>query len=593
MNVEEFRKYGKEVIDYICQYGTNIEERDVAPTLDPGYLKKLLPADAPQSPESFKDVLEDFEQKIMPGVVHWNHPKFFAYFPSGNSFPSVLGDMLSSAIGSIGFSWASCPAAAELETIVMNWYAKALGLPKAFVSDAPGSTGGGALQGSASECVLVSLITARARAISELKGQTSVHDSVFLPSLIAYASREAHSSVEKATKMALVKLRIIDADEHGRMRVDLLRQAIQNDVNAGLTPFFVVATVGTTGGCAFDDITEIGKVCRQVSSIWLHVDGAYAGNSFILPEMRVFSAGLEYADSFNTNPNKLLLTNFDASALWVRDVMNLKSALNVNPLYLRHEHLSGVDYRHYGIPLSRRFRALKLWFVFRTYGIRGLQEYIRNHMALAKKFEMLVRKDERFEVRNDVHLGLVCFRMRTGDEPNHMLLAQINHSGKMHMTPAKFNGRYVIRFCVTYEHATEKDILDAWSQIKCFAEEILRDHQLESSSVPTTPEGSERTSSEPVAPVAGKPPIKKKLTRTKSLRFSFTRSISREQYQSQSEHLMDGCTPILVVDPKTLQENFQRAADDNDKKNSNGNSNTNGTTKLKDISDVDTDEASN
>jgi len=176
---------------------------------------------------------------------------------------------------------------------------------------------------------------------------------------------------------------------------------------------------------------------------------------------------------------------------------------------------------------------------------------------------------------------------RTGDEPNHMLLAQINHSGKMHMTPAKFNGRYVIRFCVTYEHATEKDILEAWTQIKCFAEEILRDHQLESSSVPTTPEGSERTSSEPLAPVAGKPPIKKRLTRTKSLRFSFTRSISREQYQSQSEHLMDGCTPILVVDPKTLQENFQKAADDNDRNNSNGN------VKLKDISDVDTDEASN
>ncbi|KAH8394691.1 hypothetical protein KR222_002032 [Zaprionus bogoriensis] len=589
MNVEEFRKYGKEVIDYICEYGSNIEERDVAPTLNPGYLKKLLPADAPQSPEPFKDVLEDFEQKIMPGVVHWNHPKFFAYFPSGNSFPSVLGDMLSSAIGSIGFSWASCPAAAELETIVMNWYAKALGLPKAFISDAPGSTGGGALQGSASECALVSLITARARAISELKGQTTVHDSVFLPNLIAYASREAHSSIEKATKMALVKLRIIDADEHGRMRVDLLQQAIQNDVNAGLTPFFVVATVGTTGGCAFDDISAIGKVCREVPSIWLHVDGAYAGNSFILPEMRVFSAGLEYADSFNTNPNKLLLTNFDASALWVRDVMTLKSALNVNPLYLRHEHNNGVDYRHYGIPLSRRFRALKLWFVFRTYGVKGLQEYIRNHMALAKKFEMLVRKDERFEVRNDVHLGLVCFRMRTGDEPNHLLLAQINHSGKMHMTPAKFNDRYVIRFCVTYEHATEKDILDAWAQIKCFAEEILRDCQLEISSAPATPE-TDRTSSEPIPLVAGKPPIKKKLTRTKSLRFSFTRSISREQFQNQSEHLMDGCTPILVVDPKTIQQNFELAAESNGSGNSNNNNSSN---KLKDISDVDTDEASN
>ncbi|ALC42169.1 Tdc1 [Drosophila busckii] len=582
MNVEEFRKYGKEVIDYICAYGNNIEERDVAPTLDPGYLKKLLPADAPQSPEPFKDVLQDFEQKIMPGVVHWNHPKFFAYFPSGNSFPSVLGDMLSSAIGSIGFSWASCPAAAELETIVMNWYAKALGLPKAFITDAPGSTGGGALQGSASECALVSLITARARAISELKGQTSVHDSVFLPSLIAYASREAHSSVEKAAKMALVKLRIIDADERGRMRVDLLQQAINNDVNAGLTPFFVVATVGTTGGCAFDDISAIGKVCRQVSGIWLHVDGAYAGNSFILPEMRVFSAGLEYADSFNTNPNKLLLTNFDASALWVRDVMTLKSALNVNPLYLRHEHMNGVDYRHYGIPLSRRFRALKLWFVFRTYGVKGLQAYIRNHMVLAKKFEMLVRKDERFEVRNDVHLGLVCFRMRTGDEANHQLLAQINHSGKMHMTPAKFNGRYVIRFCVTYEQATEKDILDAWAQIKAFGEEIMRDCPMEISSAPPTPE-TERSASDTVA---GKPPIKKKLTRTKSLRFSFTRSISKEQFQSQSEHLMDGCTPILVVDPKLIQQNFQQATENNANNNNN-------TTKLNHISDVDTDEASN
>lgn len=257
------------------------------------------------------------------------------------------------------------------------------------------------------------MITARSRAIQKLKGLSSeVHECVFLPQLIAYASKEAHSSVEKAAKMALVKLRIIEADERGRMRVDLLRQAIQNDANAGLTPFFVVATVGTTGACAFDNLTEIGKVCREMPNIWFHVDGAYAGNSFILPEMRSFSEGLEYADSFNTNPNKLLLTNFDTSAMWVKDVMSLKCALNVNPLYLQHQHDMAIDYRHYGIPLSRRFRALKLWFVFRSYGITGLQSYIRNHMALAKKFEMLVRKDDRFEVRNDVYLGLVCFRMR-------------------------------------------------------------------------------------------------------------------------------------------------------------------------------------
>lgn len=562
MNTEDFRKYGKLMIDYICDYAENIEKRDVAPTLDPGYLKQLIPDRAPIHGENFENVLEDVESKIMPGVVHWNHPKFFAYFPAGNSYPSVLGDMLSSALGSIGFSWASCPASTELETIVLDWYAKALHLPPGFITDTPGSRGGGALQGSASECTLVCMIAARARAIQCLKGKESeCHESVFLPQLIAYASKEAHSSIEKAAKMALVKLRLIDADSHGRLNVDLLRQAIQNDLNAGLKPFFVVATVGTTGACAFDNLTAIGKVCSEVPSIWFHVDGAYAGNSFILPEMRVFAKGLEYADSFNTNPNKLLLVNFDTSAMWVKDVMTLKTALNVNPLYLQHEHDKAIDYRHYGIPLSRRFRALKLWFVFRSYGIAGLQAYIRNHASLAKKFEMLVRKDERFEVRNDVYLGLVCFRLRAADNINQELLAQINHSGKMHMIPSMVNGKYVIRFCVTYEHATEEHIVDAWNQIKSFAADILRDAKLE---------------------VPEKEPIqlpKNKLTRNKSLRFSFTRSISREIYDSQGDHLKDGCTPILVVDSNALAQSFMKAMEIS--------------TKLKEIADVDTDEASN
>lgn len=314
-------------------------------------------------------------------------------------------------------SKASCPASTELESIVLNWYARALNLPEAFISDLRcGSCGGGgALQGSASECTLVCMIAARCRAIQQLKSlrnDPNLHDSVFLPQLIAYTSKEAHSSVEKAAKMALVKLRILDTDNLGRLRIDLLQRAIEKDVNEGLRPFFVVATLGTTGTCTFDYISEIGQICRKTAGIWFHVDGAYAGNTFILPEMRVFAEGLEYADSFSTNPNKLLLTNFDASAMWVRDVKSLHTALNVNPLYLQHEHKMAIDYRHYGIPLSRRFRALKLWFVFRSYGISGLQAYIRNHMALAKKFEMLVKKDERFEVCNSVHVGLVCFRLR-------------------------------------------------------------------------------------------------------------------------------------------------------------------------------------
>lgn len=359
--------------------------------------------------------MADVEQKIMPGVLHWNHPNFYAYFPSANSYPSVLGDMLSAGLGTIGFSWASAPASTELETIVLDWLAKALDLPEHFLTEDKHSKGGGALQGSASECALVCLMTARDRAIKELKAVHSdreAHESVFLPQLVAYSSRDAHSSVEKAAKMALIKLRILDSDAHGRFRSDTLAAAIESDVRAGLTPFFVVATAGTTGAVAFDNLEAIGEVCARTPSIWFHVDGSYGGNSFLLPEMRRFKRGLEHADSFNVNPNKFLLTGFDVSAMWVKDVMVLKTALTVNPLYLQHVHADAIDYRHYGIPLSRRFRALKLWFVLRSYGIEGLQGYMRNHIRLAKHFEALVNGDERFEVCNDVHLGLVCFRLK-------------------------------------------------------------------------------------------------------------------------------------------------------------------------------------
>lgn len=295
----------------------------------------------------------------------------------------------------------------------MDWYAKALDLPTFFRSDSPGSRGGGVLQGSSSECALVCMMAARYRTIQKLRGSDiSVHESVYLPQLVAYASKEAHSSIEKAAKMAIVKLRVLETDSRGVFRGNTLQEAIEKDLQAGLTPFFVVATVGTTSACVFDNLVEIGQVCKSVPSIWFHVDGAYAGNSFILPEMRHFKEGLEYADSFNTNPNKLLLTNFDCSAMWVKDTKLLTSALAVDPLYLQHDHNGAVDYRHYSIPLSRRFRALKLWFVFRSYGIAGLQKYIRNHITLAKQFEGLVNKDDRFEVRNDVNLGLVCFRLK-------------------------------------------------------------------------------------------------------------------------------------------------------------------------------------
>lgn len=300
------------------------------------------------------------------------------------------------------------PSYTELETIVLKWLAKAMDLPVEFYT----GTGGGVIQGSASESVLVCLMAARDKTIRELnKGALDVHESVYLSKLVAYTSSTAHSSIEKCAKMALVQLRIIEADSHGRFNSDQLRNAIAEDVAKGLTPFFVAATLGTSAACAFDDLQAIGQICKQTPSIWFHVDGAYAGCTFILPEMRHFMEGLDLADSFVTNPNKHMLVNYDASCMYVKDVMCLQSALTVNPLYLHLDCSSQIDYRNYGIPLGRRSRGLKLWFVFRSYGIEGLQRYMRNHNVLAKRFERHVKDDKRFEVVNDVHLGLVCFRL--------------------------------------------------------------------------------------------------------------------------------------------------------------------------------------
>lgn len=311
---------------------------------------------------------------------------------------------------------ASCPALTELETIMLDWYAKALDLPDFFLSKSsnPESTGGGALQSSASDAIFSCMCAARARAIKKLKGDNyEMHDSVYLPQLVCYASTEAHSSVEKAAKMNLVKLRVIEPDSHDSMRGDALERAIERDVAKGLTPFFVVATLGTTSQVAFDNLVEIGQVCKKYPSLWFHVDGAYGGNAFIVPEMRKLKEGMEYVDSFEVNPNKLLMTAFDCTCMWVKNVLVFTAAFAVDPLYLQHQHeTSVVDLRHFGTPLSRRFRSLKLYFMFRMYGLEGLQSHVRRVISMGKHFEKLVKSDDRFEVRNDVKLGLVCFRLQ-------------------------------------------------------------------------------------------------------------------------------------------------------------------------------------
>ncbi|XP_076653481.1 aromatic-L-amino-acid decarboxylase [Halictus rubicundus] len=490
MDIQEFRVRGKEMVEYICEFMSNIHNRRVTPDVGPGYLRPLLPIEAPQQPEPWEDIMRDIESKIMPGITHWQHPRFHAYFPAGNSFPSILGDMLSDAIGCIGFSWAASPACTELETIVCDWFGKAIGLPSDFLYFSPGSKGGGVIQGSASECILVCMLAARAQAIARLKespAHSHLDETALLGKLMAYCSRESHSSVEKDAMICFVKLRILEPDDKSVLRGETLRQAIEADTAEGYIPFFVSTTLGTTACCSFDNLKEIGPVCKKYQGVWLHVDAAYAGNAFICPELKYLMAGIEYADSFNTNTNKFLLTNFDCSCLWVRDRFKLTSALVVDPLYLQHTHAdTAIDYRHWSIPLSRRFRSLKLWLVLRCYGISGLQAYIRNHIQLAKRFEALVRKDARFEVCNDVVLGLVCFRAKGSDKLNQKLLSTINDSGKLHMVPARVNQRFTIRFALAAPNATASDVDIAWSIITDYLAELL---ESKASEIPTVLSG--------------------------------------------------------------------------------------------------------
>lgn len=299
---------------------------------------------------------------------------------------------------------------------MLDWYAKALNLPDFFLSKAsnPKSIGGGSLQSSASDAIFACMMSARARAIKQLKGEDEdTHDSVFLPKLVCYTSSEAHSCVEKAAIMNLVQIRLIKPDENDSMRGDALEKAIKADEALGLVPFFVCATLGTTSQVAFDNLQEIGIVCKKFPSIWFHVDGAYGGNAFLLPEMRYLKAGMELVDSFETNPNKMLLTGFDCTCLWVKDIVKYASAFAVDPVYLQHQHETAiVDLRHCGVPLSRRFRALKLYFMFRMYGLEKLQSYVRRIIAMGQVIEKLIKADNRFEIKNEVLLGLVCFKLK-------------------------------------------------------------------------------------------------------------------------------------------------------------------------------------
>ncbi|KAG7218272.1 hypothetical protein INR49_010330 [Caranx melampygus] len=476
---------GKELVDYITQYLSSIRERRVIPDVKPGYMRELLPDSAPTEPEDWESIFSDIERVIMPGVVHWQSPHMHAYYPSLTSWPSMLGEMLADAINCVGFTWASSPACTELEMNVMDWLCKALGLPSFFLHHHPTAEVEASCRFTApssstvSESTLVALLAARKDKILQLRAELDqdVDDSVLNSSLVAYASDQAHSSVEKAGLISLVKIRFLPTDEHLSLRGDTLRQAIEEDRKVGLVPFMLCATLGTTGVCAFDKLSELGPVCTQ-EGLWLHVDAAYAGSAYFCPELRWSLDGIESAHSFVFNPSKWMMVHFDCTAFWVKDKYKLQQTFSVDPVYLRHENSqAATDFMHWQIPLSRRFRSIKLWFVLRLFGLKNLQAHIRHGIDMAKLLESHIRSDPNFEVPAERHLGLVVFCLKAGNTLTQELLRRLTRSGNMYLIPADVHTKRIIRFTVTSQFTTADDILRDWSIISKMASALLSESQ--------------------------------------------------------------------------------------------------------------------
>ncbi|XP_071941600.1 aromatic-L-amino-acid decarboxylase-like [Antedon mediterranea] len=483
MDAEEYRERGKEMVDYIYEYLTTIRQRKVIPNVAPGYMRKIIADKPPQKGENWEEIFQDIERVIMPGVVHWQSPHMHAYFPALNSFPSLLGDMLSDAINCLGFTWASSPACTELEMNVMDWLGELIGLPAHFLHKTSGSFGGGVIQGTLSESTFVAMLAARASAIKKARQLIpefeDMEEAVICSRLVAYCSDQAHSSMEKDALLTMVKLRSLETDDNLSLRGPTLQKAIDEDRSKGLIPFFICATLGTTGACAFDNLEEMGKICSD-EDIWLHTDAAYAGTAFICPEYQHLMKGVEHAQSFAFNPSKWMMVNFDCTAMWVSDSRLLHNTFCVNPLYLQHDNEGdSVDYMHWQIPLSRRFRSIKLWFVMRSFGIEGLQEHIRKGVKLAKFFEDLVRQDCNFVLAAKRVLGLVVIRLKESCELTAELLRRLNNSGKLYAVPASVKGRYVIRFTVTSQYTEESDIVKDWQFIRTTARELLMEKSIE------------------------------------------------------------------------------------------------------------------
>jgi aromatic-L-amino-acid/L-tryptophan decarboxylase len=470
MTPEEFRRYGQRIVDWVADYWADLPQRRVTPALAPGEIASRLPGGPPETGEAFDAIVRDLDAIVTPGLTHWQHPGFYAYFPANTSGPSVLADLVCAGIGVQGMLWATGPACTEMETVMLDWLAELLDLPARFRSS---SSGGGVIQDSASSATLVATLAALHRA-SKGRWRTDGVDRRYT----VYTSTQGHSSIEKAVRIAGLGdagMRLIEVDsENLAMSPEALRAAIAADEAAGAVPAMVVATIGTTSTTAIDPVREIGEICRE-AGLWLHIDAAYAGSAAVCPELRWTHEGVEFADSYCFDPHKWLLTGFDCDAFWVADRAELIQALSVLPEFLRNaatESGAVIDYRDWQVPLGRRFRALKLWFVLRWYGVEGLRAHIRSGIAAAQDFAAWVGADDRFEIVAPHPFSLVCFRLRASDAVNEELLRRLNGSGALYLTHTKVRDRYALRLAIGAPQTTAEHVADAWQRIQHAATDL-------------------------------------------------------------------------------------------------------------------------
>jgi aromatic-L-amino-acid/L-tryptophan decarboxylase len=485
LDAEEFRRLGHQVVDFIADYYAGMEDYPVHPSVTPGFLRQQLPADAPSRPEpdAFAAAMKDVRDLILPGMTHWQSPRHFAHFPASSSTVGALGEALAAGINAVPFTWTASPAATELEMVVVDWLGKALNLPDGLLFS---GGGGGTLLGTSCEAILCALVAARERKLAEVR-------SGRVGDLVVYCSDQTHFAVRKAAQVAGIHRE--NCREIATCRDDMfafspteLRAAVQADVDAGLVPLFLCATVGTTQTTAVDPVRELCAVAAE-HGVWVHVDAAYAGSALVCPEFQHMVYGAEAVDSFSMNAHKWLLANNDCCALWVRRPALLTAALGTEQEYILKDAAAEgqddvVDYKDWSMTLTRRFRALKVWLVLRCYGVEGLRNHVRAHVRMAASFESMVKVDARFEVVAKRQFALVCFRLlspekfggeRTANELNRMLLEQVNAtSSGPYMSSAKVGGIYMLRCAIGSTMTEERHVRDAWKVVQDRAASLLR-----------------------------------------------------------------------------------------------------------------------